>query len=186
MPAGKTPLRPSESRRAAAAEAAAGAGAEEGRDGRSSRSRRGPRPRRKGPAAKRRKKAATAAKTTAKEEPSASAGARPACKPPARPALPDVAKEILVSVEVLEQTVAVLEDGKVAEVCLGRPSHRSIAGNIYKGVVDNVLPGMGVLRRRRPRPQRLPLRGRDRRPRAGGKRHGKRIQELILQEASRP
>ena len=35
-----------------------------------------------------------------------------------------------------------LEDGRVAEVYLERPERRSIAGNIYKGVVDNVLPGM--------------------------------------------
>jgi ribonuclease G len=57
-------------------------------------------------------------------------------------ALPSVKKEIVVSIEVGEQTVAVLEDGKPAEVYLGRPGRRSVAGNIYKGVVDNVLPGM--------------------------------------------
>jgi len=36
----------------------------------------------------------------------------------------------------------VLEDEKVAEVYLERPDRYSIAGNVYKGVVDNVLPGM--------------------------------------------
>jgi ribonuclease G len=36
----------------------------------------------------------------------------------------------------------VLEDEKVAEVYLERPDSRSIAGNVYKGAVDNVLPGM--------------------------------------------
>ena len=35
-----------------------------------------------------------------------------------------------------------LEDDKVAEVYLERPERRSIAGNIYLGQVDNVLPGM--------------------------------------------
>ncbi len=35
-----------------------------------------------------------------------------------------------------------LEDEKVAEVYLERPERYSIAGNVYKGVVDNVLPGM--------------------------------------------
>ena len=35
-----------------------------------------------------------------------------------------------------------LEDDKVAEVYLERPERRSIAGNIYLGIVDNVLPGM--------------------------------------------
>ena len=61
---------------------------------------------------------------------------------PREPRCQTVKKEIVISVEVGEQTVAVLEDGKPAEVYLGRPGHRSIAGNIYKGVVDNVLPGM--------------------------------------------
>ena len=35
-----------------------------------------------------------------------------------------------------------IEDDRVAEVYLERPERRSIAGNIYLGVVDNVLPGM--------------------------------------------
>ena len=94
--------------------------------------------------------------------------------------MPDVKKEILVSVEVLEQTVAVLEDGQVAEVYLGRPSHRSIAGNIYKGVVDNVLPGMeasfvdvGLDRNGFLYVDEIVV------PELEGKRHGKRIQELI-------
>ncbi|MDP9491648.1 MAG: Rne/Rng family ribonuclease [Actinomycetota bacterium] len=48
----------------------------------------------------------------------------------------------MISVDVAEQRVAILEDDKVAEVYLERPESRSIAGNIYKGTVDNVLPGM--------------------------------------------
>jgi len=61
---------------------------------------------------------------------------------PKRSALPKVKKEIFVSVEVTEQRVAVLEDDVVVEVYLGRASHRSVAGNVYKGIIDNVLPGM--------------------------------------------
>ncbi len=61
---------------------------------------------------------------------------------PRRAPLPAAKRELLVSVDVSEQRVAVLEDGQVAEVYLERPERRSIAGNIYKGVVDNVLPGM--------------------------------------------
>ena len=38
--------------------------------------------------------------------------------------------------------MALLEDDRVAEVYLERPERRSIAGNIYLGTVDNVLPGM--------------------------------------------
>ena len=61
---------------------------------------------------------------------------------PRRAPLPAAKRELLVSVDVTEKRVAVLEDGRVAEVYLERPERRSIAGNIYKGVVDNVLPGM--------------------------------------------
>jgi ribonuclease G len=55
---------------------------------------------------------------------------------------PSAKRELVVSVDVGEQRVAVLEDDKVAEVYLERDESRSIAGNIYKGTVDNVLPGM--------------------------------------------
>jgi ribonuclease G len=61
---------------------------------------------------------------------------------PRRPPLPKAKRELLVSVDVGEQRVAVLEDDRPAEVYLERPERRSIAGNIYKGTVDNVLPGM--------------------------------------------
>ena len=57
-------------------------------------------------------------------------------------------KTILVSAERGETRVAVLEakqkGGKsnVAELYIERRGRRSIVGNIYKGKVDNVLPGM--------------------------------------------
>jgi len=59
-----------------------------------------------------------------------------------RAPLPPAKRELVISADVGEQRVAVLEDGQVAEVYLERPERRSIAGNIYKGKVDNVLPGM--------------------------------------------
>jgi ribonuclease G len=62
--------------------------------------------------------------------------------PPRRPPLPPAKRELLISVDVGEQRVAVVEDDRVAEAYLERPERRSIAGNIYKGTVDNVLPGM--------------------------------------------
>jgi ribonuclease G len=62
--------------------------------------------------------------------------------PTARVLPPPAKRELVVSVDVGEQRVAVLEDDKVAEVYLERDESRSIAGNIYKGTVDNVLPGM--------------------------------------------
>jgi ribonuclease G len=68
---------------------------------------------------------------------------RPARRPQQRRApLPKAKRELLVSVDAGEKRVAVLEDGVVAEVYLERPEHRSIAGNVYLGTVDNVLPGM--------------------------------------------
>src|SRR5206468_8850596 len=63
-------------------------------------------------------------------------------QPQRRPPLPKAKRELLVSVDVGEQRVAVIEDGRPAEVYLERPERRSIAGNVYKGTVDNVLPGM--------------------------------------------
>jgi ribonuclease G len=62
--------------------------------------------------------------------------------PTRRAALPPAKRELLISVDIGEQRVAILEDDRVAEVYLERPERRSIAGNIYLGVVDNVLPGM--------------------------------------------
>ncbi len=62
--------------------------------------------------------------------------------PTKRAPLPEAKRELLISVDVGEQRVAILEDERVAEVYLERPERRSIAGNIYLGVVDNVLPGM--------------------------------------------
>ena len=57
-------------------------------------------------------------------------------------------KTILVSADRGETRVAVLEaktkDSKreVAELYIERRGRRSIVGNIYKGKIDNVLPGM--------------------------------------------
>jgi ribonuclease G len=59
-----------------------------------------------------------------------------------RAPLPKAKRELLISVDPGERRVAVVEDGVVAEVYLERPEERSIAGNVYLGTVDNVLPGM--------------------------------------------
>jgi ribonuclease G len=62
--------------------------------------------------------------------------------PRKRAPLPKAKRELLISVDAGEKRVAVLEDDVVAEVYLERPGHRSIAGDIYLGTVDTVLPGM--------------------------------------------
>ena len=41
-----------------------------------------------------------------------------------------------------EVRVAVVEDGNLAELYVERKGSERIVGNIYKGVVKNVLPGM--------------------------------------------
>ena len=101
-------------------------------------------------------------------------------EPPKRAPLPEAKREILVSVDVGEQRVAVLEDDKVAEVYLERPERRSIAGNIYLGTVDNVLPGMeaafieiGLEKNGFLYVDEIVT------PELEGKRHGKKIQDLI-------
>ena len=99
---------------------------------------------------------------------------------PKKSSLPKVAKQMLVSIDVGEQRVAVLEDGSPVEVYLERPGRRSIAGNVYKGLVDNILPGMeasfvdiGLEKNGFLYVDEIVV------PELEGKRHGKRIQELI-------
>ncbi len=53
-----------------------------------------------------------------------------------------MAREILIEGAALETRVAILEDDALAELLIERPSSRGLAGNIYKGRVSNVLPGM--------------------------------------------
>ena len=51
-------------------------------------------------------------------------------------------REILIDAATPETRVALLEDGVLTEVFIERPTGRGISGNIYKGRVANVLPGM--------------------------------------------
>lgn len=51
-------------------------------------------------------------------------------------------KEIIVNCLGRETRVAVIENGQLVEMYLERPLERRVVGNIYKGVVENVLPGM--------------------------------------------
>ncbi|WP_309120376.1 Rne/Rng family ribonuclease [Paenibacillus sp.] len=53
-------------------------------------------------------------------------------------------KQIVVHGHRDETTVALLEDGKLTEFFVERPNVRKLVGNIYKGRVVNVLPGMGA------------------------------------------
>lgn len=53
-----------------------------------------------------------------------------------------IVKEILVNVREEETRVAVIEDKNVVEIYLERSLNQRLVGNIYKGKVENVLPGM--------------------------------------------
>jgi ribonuclease G len=107
-------------------------------------------------------------------------GERRRREPPRRAPLPEAKRELLVAVDIGEQRVAVLEDDRVAEVYLERPERRSIAGNIYFGTVDNVLPGMeaafveiGLEKNGFLYVDEIV------RPELEGRSHGKRIQDIL-------
>ncbi len=51
-------------------------------------------------------------------------------------------KEIIANCDENETRVALLEDGQLQEIFIERESTRGTAGNIYKGKVSRVLPGM--------------------------------------------
>src|SRR5262249_22250282 len=51
-------------------------------------------------------------------------------------------KEMIVSTNGHETMVAILEEDQVAEVFVERERHRGVVGNVYKGRVSKVLPGM--------------------------------------------
>lgn len=51
-------------------------------------------------------------------------------------------REIVINASALEVRVALLESNSLSEFYLEREQHRSIVGNIYKGRVTRVLPGM--------------------------------------------
>jgi len=53
-----------------------------------------------------------------------------------------MAEMILINAEDFETRVALVENGEVSEVFIERDKERSIVGNIYKGKVLRVLPGM--------------------------------------------
>src|SRR6478672_9714198 len=51
-------------------------------------------------------------------------------------------KEMIISSNGHETIVAILEDDLVAEIFIERERQRGVIGNVYKGRVSKVLPGM--------------------------------------------
>src|SRR6186713_2475818 len=53
-----------------------------------------------------------------------------------------MSKEMIISPSAHETRVAILEDDQVAEIFIERERSRGVVGNVYKGRVSKVLPGM--------------------------------------------
>ncbi len=53
-----------------------------------------------------------------------------------------MSEEILINASTEEKRVAVVENGILQELYIERGEHRGLVGNIYKGKVERVLPGM--------------------------------------------
>jgi ribonuclease G len=52
--------------------------------------------------------------------------------------------EIIINANPFEKRIAILEDNKLVELFAEKKEQDLLVGNIYKGVVRNVLPGMGA------------------------------------------
>mgnify|MGYP002712464987 CR=1 FL=1 len=64
-----------------------------------------------------------------------------------------MSEEILINITPMESRVAVVENGVLQEVHVERTQKRGIVGNIYKGKVQRVMPGMQTETRTRLRRQ---------------------------------
>src|SRR6202008_493604 len=53
-----------------------------------------------------------------------------------------MSREIVINATRHESRIAGLDEGQVVELWVERTRHRTIVGNIYKGRVTRVLPGM--------------------------------------------
>ncbi len=53
-----------------------------------------------------------------------------------------MAKELIINASLPEIRIALMEDGRIQELLIERQSDKGIVGNIYKGRVTRVLPGM--------------------------------------------
>jgi ribonuclease G len=56
--------------------------------------------------------------------------------------VPRMKREIIVNSSLVETRVAVIEDGTLVEILIDDSHTQNLAGNIYKGRVLKILPGM--------------------------------------------
>jgi ribonuclease G len=55
-----------------------------------------------------------------------------------------VLSELIINVHPFETRIALLEDNKAVELFTEKKEQQIVVGNIYKGIIRNVLPGMGA------------------------------------------
>src|SRR2546430_17650102 len=53
-----------------------------------------------------------------------------------------MANELIINASLPETRIALMEDGEIQELLIERASGKGIVGNIYKGRVTRVLPGL--------------------------------------------
>ncbi len=53
--------------------------------------------------------------------------------------------EIVINSTSSEVRIAILEDGNLTEIYIEHPENERMIGNIYKGIVENVIPGMDAV-----------------------------------------
>ena len=51
-------------------------------------------------------------------------------------------KEIFINVSSGSTRIAITNNGELDDIYIERPEHHRMVGNIYRGVIQNVLPGM--------------------------------------------
>ena len=54
----------------------------------------------------------------------------------------DVVKEMYINETAGNTRLAIVENGRLVELYVERPDHQRLVGSIFKGVVENVIPGM--------------------------------------------
>ncbi len=54
----------------------------------------------------------------------------------------DIVKEMFINESAGSTRLAIVENGRLVELYVERPDHQRMVGSIYKGVVENVIPGM--------------------------------------------
>ena len=55
---------------------------------------------------------------------------------------PCMQKEIIINATSTEIRIGILEDGSLVELFIENPENKRMVGDIFKGKVENVLPGM--------------------------------------------